>query len=50
MESLLTIKVKKLLLLIAQSVPFTINISKMSELVGVSRNTLLHALQLLEHG
>ncbi len=44
----LLVKLKKLLLLIAQSVPFTINISKMSELVGVSRNTLLHALQLLE--
>jgi predicted AAA+ superfamily ATPase len=42
------VKLKKLLLLIAQSVPFTINISKMSELVGVSRNTLLIALQLLE--
>ncbi len=42
------VKLKKLLLLIAQSVPFTINISKMSELVGVSRNTLLLALQLLE--
>jgi predicted AAA+ superfamily ATPase len=44
----LLVKLKKLLLLIAQSVPFTINISKMSELIGVSRNTLLHALQLLE--
>lgn len=48
MDYLLLVKLKKLLLLIAQSVPFTLNISKMSETVGVSRNTLLNALQLLE--
>lgn len=47
-DYVLLVKLKKLLFLIAQSVPFTINVSKMSELVGVSRNTLLHALQLLE--
>jgi predicted AAA+ superfamily ATPase len=42
------IKLKKLLFMISVNVPFTINISKMSEIIGVSRPTLLHALSLLE--
>lgn len=41
-------KLKKLLFMISSTVPFTINVSKLSETIGVSRPTLLHALSLLE--
>ena len=42
------IKLKKLLKSVATSVPFTPNISKLSELVGLSRNSLVSALKMLE--
>ncbi|MBI1836902.1 MAG: ATP-binding protein [Flavobacteriia bacterium] len=34
--------------MISINVPFTVNVSKMSEIIGVSRPALLHALFLLE--
>lgn len=40
-------KIKKLLLAIAQSAPFTPNISKLSERLGMNRKNLLHAIRLL---
>lgn len=40
-------KIKKLLVAIAQSVPFTPNISKLSERLGMSRVFLINALKLL---
>ncbi len=40
-------KIKKLLIAIAQSVPFTPNISKLSERLGMSRVFLINALKLL---
>lgn len=42
------IKLKKLLKTIASSAPFTPNISKLSQLVGLSRNSLVQALKMLE--
>lgn len=42
------IKLKKLLKTVATSVPFTPNISKLSILVGLSRNSLISALKMLE--
>ena len=41
-------KLKKLLFMISTNVPYTVNVSKLSEVIGVSRPTLLHALSLLE--
>lgn len=41
------INLKKLLVAIASSVPFTPNISKLSEKIGVSRNGLLQAIKIL---
>ena len=41
-------KFKRLLYVIATNVPFTPNISKLSERIGVNRNVLVQALQLLE--
>jgi len=41
-------KMKRLLFVIASNVPFTPNISKLSEKLGMPRNTLVQALQLLE--
>ncbi len=41
------VKLKKLLISIASSAPFTPNISKLSEKVGVSRNTLIQAIKIL---
>lgn len=40
-------KIKKLLVAIAQSVPFTPNITKLSERLGMSRGFLLNAIKLL---
>ncbi|MCF6294727.1 MAG: AAA family ATPase [Flavobacteriaceae bacterium] len=40
-------KIKKLLVAIAQSAPFTPNISKLSERLGMSRGFLLNAIKLL---
>jgi len=40
-------KIRKLLVAIAQSVPFTPNISKLSERLGISRGFLLNAIKLL---
>lgn len=40
-------KIKKLLIAIAQSAPFTPNISKLSERLGMNRKALLHAIRLL---
>ncbi len=40
-------KIKKLLIAIAQSAPFTPNISKLSERLGMSRGFLLNAIKLL---
>ena len=41
-------KLKKLLKSVATSVPFTPNITKLSQLVGLSRNSLVSALKMLE--
>lgn len=41
------VKLKKLLISIASSAPFTPNITKLSEIVGVSRNTLIQAIKIL---
>lgn len=43
-----TIKLKKLLITIASSVPFTPNISKLSEYIGVSRNVLIQCIKILQ--
>lgn len=42
------VKLKKLLISIATSAPFTPNITKLSEKVGVSRNTLIQAIKILD--
>lgn len=42
------IKLKKLLITIASSAPFTPNITKLSEKVGVSRNILVQSIKVLE--
>jgi predicted AAA+ superfamily ATPase len=42
------VKLKKLLITIASSVPFTPNITKLSEKVGVSRNMLIQSIKILE--
>lgn len=42
------VKLKKLLITIASSVPFTPNITKLSEKVGVSRNMLVQSIKILE--
>ena len=42
------IKLKKLLITIASSVPFTPNITKLSEKIAVSRNTLVQSIKILE--
>ncbi|WP_026451004.1 ATP-binding protein [Aequorivita capsosiphonis] len=41
-------KIKKLLVAIAQSAPFTPNVSKLSERLGFSRNFLLNSLKILD--
>lgn len=41
------VKLKKLLISIASSAPFTPNVTKLSEIVGVSRNTLIQAIKIL---
>ena len=41
-------KIKKLLVAIAQSAPFTPNVSKLSERLGFSRNFLLNSLRILD--
>jgi predicted AAA+ superfamily ATPase len=41
-------KFKKLLYVLASNVPFTPNISKLAEKIGLNRNLLIQALQLLE--
>jgi uncharacterized protein len=42
------VKLKKLLISIATSAPFTPNITKLSEKVGVSRNTLIQSIKILD--
>lgn len=42
------VKLKKLLITIASSAPFTPNISKLSEKVGLSRNMLVKSIKILE--
>lgn len=42
------VKLKKLLITIASSAPFTPNITKLSEKIGVSRNTLVNSIKILE--
>lgn len=42
------VKLKKLLITIASSAPFTPNITKLSEKVGVSRNMLVQCIKILE--
>lgn len=42
------IKLKKLLITIASSVPFTPNVTKLSEKIGVSRNMLVQSIKILE--
>src|SRR5690606_6553799 len=41
-------KVKQLLLVIAESVPYTLNVSKISDKIGINRNTLLNYLHYLD--
>jgi predicted AAA+ superfamily ATPase len=41
------VKLKKLLISIASSAPFTPNVTKLSEKIGVSRNTLIQAIKIL---
>lgn len=43
-----SLKIKKLLIAIAESAPFTPNISKLSERLGFSRNFLINAIKLLD--
>lgn len=42
------VKLKKLLISVASSAPFTPNITKLSEKVGVSRNLLVQSIKILE--
>lgn len=42
------IKLKKLLITVASSAPFTPNITKLSEKIGVSRNLLVQSIKILE--
>ncbi|MCO5261035.1 MAG: AAA family ATPase [Crocinitomicaceae bacterium] len=42
------VKLKRLLITIASSVPFTPNITKLSEKIGVSRNMLVQSIKILE--
>lgn len=42
------VKLKKLLITIASSAPFTPNITKLSEKIGVSRNMLVQSIKILE--
>lgn len=42
------VKLKKLLITVASSVPFTPNITKLSEKIGVSRNMLVQSIKILE--
>ncbi len=42
------VKLKKLLITIASNAPFTPNVTKLSEKVGVSRNMLVHSIKILE--
>ncbi|PRD47584.1 ATP-binding protein [Sphingobacterium haloxyli] len=42
------LKLKKLLITIASSVPFTPNITKLSDKIGVSRNMLVQSIKILE--
>jgi predicted AAA+ superfamily ATPase len=42
------VKLKKLLIAVATSAPFTPNITKLSEKIGVSRNTLIQAIKILD--
>lgn len=42
------IKLKKLLISVASSAPFTPNITKLSEKIGISRNTLVQGIKILE--
>jgi len=42
------VKIKQLLYLISQSVPFKPNIQRLSEKTGIARNTIIHYLHLLE--
>ena len=41
------VKLKKLLVAVASSAPFTPNVTKLSEKIGVSRNTLIQAIKIL---
>jgi hypothetical protein len=41
-------KIKKLLFVLSENVPFTPNISKLSESIKLNRNTLVQAIQMLE--
>jgi predicted AAA+ superfamily ATPase len=41
-------KLKRLLFVLAENVPFTPNISKLSEKININRNLLIQALQILE--
>ncbi len=42
------VKLKKLLITVASSAPFTPNITKLSEKIGVSRNMLVQSIKILE--
>lgn len=42
------VKLKKLLIAVASSAPFTPNITKLSEKIGVSRNMLVQSIKILE--
>jgi hypothetical protein len=43
-----SLKIKKLLIAIAESAPFTPNVTKLSERLGFSRNFLINAIKLLD--
>ena len=42
------VKIKKLLIAVATSAPFTPNVTKLSQKIGVSRNTLIQAIKILD--
>jgi uncharacterized protein len=42
------VKIKRLLFVLASNVPYTPNISKLSEQIGLTRNALIHVLQLMD--
>ena len=48
LENQYIFKIKQLLMVLAESVPFTPNVSKLAELIGINRNTLIAYLKNLQ--